>query len=402
MPGPDVGGGDHQAGVVGGLQRELDPPGIGLRRGGLGQPEAGTHRAGGYLGAVPPRVQFGGQLGQLAPEASSCGVATSRRASVVVRASDESFGHRKAGRGPAPPRRAAAEPGSRARAAASASASRAPASNGPGELAAGRPAGRGHRRRQVVGPLRVGAAEHGAPPGGVGRRPRRRARAAPGRARPGRRRSGPPRPGRAATRPRPPPRRPAGRKPPSTVERGRGARRRAPAPASGQRHPTAPGRPRSTGRPGLRQPSRRSTASPAGPPGEGGRLCRVSSSWTALRAASPTAWAGSWVPGRPASRSASSAAWQGERMGSGQPDAMRRGPRNGDQIRVLGPQAERAVRPDPVNNPHGRTPDYASAQHANSDLARIRRETPTAAYLGVSWSGLFRPERDCPAGPGSG
>ena len=60
VPGPDVGGGDHQARVVGGLQRELDLPGIGIRGGRLGEPEAGTDRAHRYLGAVPPRVQFRG------------------------------------------------------------------------------------------------------------------------------------------------------------------------------------------------------------------------------------------------------------------------------------------------------------------------------------------------------
>jgi hypothetical protein len=53
-PGLDVGGGHHQAGILGELQRELDPPGTGIRtvrlsgRVGFDQPEAGAHRPRGY------------------------------------------------------------------------------------------------------------------------------------------------------------------------------------------------------------------------------------------------------------------------------------------------------------------------------------------------------------------
>ena len=73
-----------------------------------------------------------------------------------------------------------------------------------------------------------------------------------------------------------------------------------------------------------------------------------------------------------------------ERMRSRQPDIVRCG-RGGRQIRVLGPQAQRLVRPDPVNDAHTKLPsDDPATQHANSGPAGARRETPTPAYLGVS------------------
>ena len=74
LAGPQVGGGHHQAGVLGRLQREPDLPGrvlrggLGQRRLGqrrLGQAEAGPDRAGRNPGAVQPRVQVGGQRGRL-------------------------------------------------------------------------------------------------------------------------------------------------------------------------------------------------------------------------------------------------------------------------------------------------------------------------------------------------
>ena len=56
-----------------------------------------------------------------------------------------------------------------------------------------------------------------------------------------------------------------------------------------------------------------------------------------------------------------------DRVRSRHPDIMCHGPGNGWQVRVLGPQAERAVRPDPVNYPHALLPsDDTSTQHANS------------------------------------
>ena len=59
---PDVGSRDHQARVLGRLQRELHPPRIFLGDRRLGQPEAGPHRAGRDERAVQPRVQLRGQL----------------------------------------------------------------------------------------------------------------------------------------------------------------------------------------------------------------------------------------------------------------------------------------------------------------------------------------------------
>ena len=166
MAGPYVGGGDHQAGVVGGLQRELDPPGVGIRRGRLGEPEAGTYRPRRYLGAVPPRVQFRGQFGHLAPESLVL-----RRHPVepgIGRGQGQhvSFGQRKARRGPAPPRgqQRGRQPGPRG---GVGQGIEGVAEQQSGGLAAARPAGRRHRRGQVMGALRVGAAEHGPPPGGV-------------------------------------------------------------------------------------------------------------------------------------------------------------------------------------------------------------------------------------------
>jgi hypothetical protein len=98
---PDVGRGHHQAGVVGGLQRELDPPRVGLGRGGLGEPEAGPHRAGGDLGAVEPRVEFGGQRGDLLlvlrRHRAEAGIGRGER-------EHEPFGYRQASRSTAAPR----------------------------------------------------------------------------------------------------------------------------------------------------------------------------------------------------------------------------------------------------------------------------------------------------------
>ena len=163
VPGPDIGGGDHQAGVVGGLQRELDPPGLGIRRVRLGEPEAGTYRARRYLRAVPPRVQFGGQLGDL--------VLVLRRQHLEAgigrgQGQHVSFGHRKARRGAAPPRgqQRGGQPGPRG---GVGQAIEGAAQQRSRRLPARRPARRGHRRGQIMGPLRVGAAEHGAPPGRV-------------------------------------------------------------------------------------------------------------------------------------------------------------------------------------------------------------------------------------------
>ena len=112
--GPDVGGGDHQARVVGGLQRELDPPGIGLGGGGLGEPEAGPHRAGRDHGAVPPRVELGGQRGRfrlvLRRHHVDAGIGRGQGHHVP-------FGQRKAGRDAAAPRgqQRGGQPGPRGR-----------------------------------------------------------------------------------------------------------------------------------------------------------------------------------------------------------------------------------------------------------------------------------------------
>ena len=310
MPGPDVGGGDHQAGVVGGLQRELDPPGVRIRPGGLGglgEPEAGTDRPGRYLGAVPPRVQFRGQLGQL-------GLVLRRRhlEAGVGRGQGQhvSFGHRKARRGPAPPRgqQRGRQPGPRGGVGQRIEGAGQQRSR---ELASGRPAGRRHRRGQVVGPLRVGAAEHGAPPGGVGlalvgqhgQHPAACGQVGGEAGHRGQVGQRPARGGRGVVR---------SAEPGEHRERGRGPEGEHRHPPAGQRHPVCGSSPGRTG--GL--PGLRAAGVPARPaarrPGEGS--CRVSSSWTALRAASPTASAG---PGRSASMSASSAAWHANGCGRG-------------------------------------------------------------------------------------
>ena len=53
-----------------------------------------------------------------------------------------------------------------------------------------------------------------------------------------------------------------------------------------------------------------------------------------------------------------------ERMRARQPDIVRCGCRNGRQVGVLGPQAERPVRPDPVNDPHTKLPSDDAATPA--------------------------------------
>ena len=261
----------------------------------------------GPAGIWAPSRHASSSAASSATSASSCGVATSRRASVVVRASTyRSATGRRAG--VRPRLGGSSEAGSRARAAASASASRALASNGPGSCAAGRPAGRRHRRGQVVGPLRVGAAEHGAPPGGVGltlvgehgQHPAARGQVGGEAGHRGQVGQRPARGGRGVVRLR------RTRRAPRARPR---ARRRAPAPAS---WPATPDRAWPDLRP-RRGSGRRSSGEASGPPPSEGS-CRVSSSWTALRAASPTASAG---PGPAASMSASSAAWHANGCGRG-------------------------------------------------------------------------------------
>ena len=254
VPGPDVGGGDHQAGVVGGLQRELDPPGSGSARiPAPGLPPAGSAsrkqvRTGpaGYLGAVPPRVQFRGQLGHLSlvlrRHHLEAGIGRGQGQHV-------SFGHRKARRGPAAPRgqQRGGQPGPRGGVGQRVEGA---GQQRPRGLAARRPAGRGHRRGQVMGPLRVGAAEDGAPPGGVGlalvgehgQHPAARGQVG-GEA--GHR-------GQVGQRPaRGPPTSSGWPEPAEHRERGRGPEGEHRHPPAGQRHPTAPGRRTGPGEPGL-------------------------------------------------------------------------------------------------------------------------------------------------------
>ena len=259
MPGPDIGGGDHQAGVVGGLQGELDPPaGRNPARPGSAGPAGSASRKQvrtGPAGIWAPSRHASSSAASSATSpqnASSCGVTTSRRASVVVRASTyRSATGRRAG--VRPRLGGSSEAGSRARAAASASAVEGAGQQRPRELPADRPAGRGHRRRQVMGPLPVGAAEHGAPPGGVGlaligqhgQYPPARGQVGGEAGHGGQVGQRPARGGRGVIR-RP--------EPAEHRERGRGREGEHRHPPAGQRHPvsgSAPGRTRSARGPGL-------------------------------------------------------------------------------------------------------------------------------------------------------
>ena len=248
---------------------------------------------------------------------------------------------------------------SRARAAASARASRALPSSVPGCVAGDGPAGRGHGRGQVTGALRVGTAEHRPPPrricvalglehgqhpaarGQAGREPRHRGQV-------GQRPAGH---GRVVR---------TGRSRSIRVHTAARARRR------GRRRARAPASPPAT--PGRAGPepeplSHRSSWCPGSPPAPPGG--RVPARPAGRRR--PTAAAGSARRGRPCGPRRPPPCWPtrrggqqvgqlgglaGERMRPGQVHARRRrrGPRR--QVRVLGPQAERAVRPDPVDNPH--------------------------------------------------
>ena len=391
MPGPDVRGGDHQAGVLGGLQRELYLPGTGIRRGrgradqlgqlgrhgGLGEPEAGTHRARRDLGAVPPRVQFRSQRGHfsfvLRRRYLEAGIGRGQGQHVP-------FGHRQARRGPAPPRgqQRDGQPGPRG---GVDQRIQGTGQQRSGQLAANRPARRRHRRRQVMGPLRVGAAEHGAPPGRVGltlvgehgEHPATRGQVG-GEAR---------HHGQVSQRPaRDADRivlRPQLAEPAEHRERGgrpEGEHRHPPA---SQRHPTTPTRTRNRLQ-GLGAQEFRRGQRPAAERGKlQGQL--VVDGLTG-RVADRLTGSG---PGPPRQQVGQLGRLAGERMRSRQPDIGGGRPSHGRQVRVLRPQAQRAVRPDPVNNPHALLPSgNASIQHANSGLAGSHGETPTATYLGAS------------------
>jgi hypothetical protein len=160
---PHVRGRDHEAGVIGGLQRELNPPGISFRCARLDEPEAGPDRTCRYLRAVQPGVELGGQLPALrlvlrAPHVdASVGCGQGRH---------EPFGHRQPSRSTAAP---GGQEGGRQPAARRGIGERLErvGQQQPWRLPGRCPAGRGHRRRQVVTPLRIGAAEHRPPPGGV-------------------------------------------------------------------------------------------------------------------------------------------------------------------------------------------------------------------------------------------
>ena len=163
LPGPHVRGGDHEAGVIGGLQRELDPPRVGFRRGRLGEPEAGPHRAGRDPRPVQPGVELRGQF------PGRCLVLRRHHLEAGIgrgQGDHEPFGHRKASRSPASPggqeRRGQAGP-RRGVGEGFQGAGQQP----PRRLTVERPARRRHRRRQVTPALRVGAAEHRTPPGRV-------------------------------------------------------------------------------------------------------------------------------------------------------------------------------------------------------------------------------------------
>ena len=396
---PDVGGGDHQAGILRGLQRELDPPGIAVRGGRLGQPEAGTHRARRDHGAVPPRAEFRGQLGGLRlvlrRHHVEAGIGRGQR-------EHEPFGHRQARRGAAAPR-GQQRGGQPVPGGGVGQGIQGAAEQHSGGLPGDRPAGRGHGRGQIAGALRVRAAEHRPPPGGVRLRSRPRAPAAPGRGRPGRPRSGPPRPGRPAIRRRSRPR-------PATRNR----------PAPNHRGPRA------------QPPGRGRARVPASQPATPGRACAgrrsPRSSWCAWRLRAdefrrgqrPAAGRGQLqgqlvvdrladrVPGPGLAREhvGQLGGLARERMRPWQVNVGRRaasrvGHRR--QVRVLAPQAQRTVRPDPVDYPHEVLPitPAPTLTRDSDNFARTRRDRLTwalpapASRSGRAWPletrGLHRP-----------
>ena len=372
VAGPDIGSRDHQARIVGRLQRELDPPGIGLGSGGLGEPEAGTHRACGDHGAVAPRAEFGGQRGRfllvLRRRHVDAGIGRGQGHHVP-------FGQREAGRGATAPRghQGGGQPGPRG---GVGQGIQGAAEQRPRGRPGGGPAGRGHGRGQVAGALRVGTAEHRPPPcripltvgleygqhpaacgqadretghrGEVGQRPagdrgtvRQTGTAESGTV-------------------------PSGHT--EHLERGAGAEGEHGHPPARQRHPAAPGRNRShrnsrCSRRLRADELRRGQRAAAGRRQLQGQLVVDG---LADRVACRRA-------GRPGRRSRQQVGQlgglAGERMRPRQVHAGRRGagpcaglgsgPRR--QVRVLGPQAERAVRPDPVDYPHEVLPIAPSA-----------------------------------------
>ena len=238
---------------------------------------------------------------------------------------------------------------SRARAAASARASRALPSSVPGASPGDGPAGRGHGRGQVTGALRVGTAEHRPPPrriavalglehgqhpaagGQAGREPRHRGQvgqrpAGDGRVA-GRAGAAPVRVHRSSASAAPGPKASTGTRQPASDTRPRRAGTGA---AGATEPPGAPGAPGASGRTSSGEAS-------GPPPADGSR--RVSSSWTALRTASPAAVLAD--PGDPAA-ACRPARRPGRRTdAAGQVHARRRGRGPRRQVRVLGPQAER-------------------------------------------------------------
>ena len=160
---PGVGGGDHQARVLGGLQRELDPPGTPVEAARPGGSRFAPGRLTRYPRAVQPRVQLRGQFRRL-------GLLLRRRhleASIGAgQCRHVPFGQGNASRSTASPRGQERTGQAGARRGVGQVVERAgqqDARRVPGD----RPARRGHGRSQVARPLHVGAAEHRAPAGHV-------------------------------------------------------------------------------------------------------------------------------------------------------------------------------------------------------------------------------------------
>ena len=309
-------------------------------------------------GAVPPRVELGGQRGRfrlvLRRHHVDAGIGRGQGHHVP-------FGQRQAGRDAAAPRgqQRGGQPGPRGRVGQGIQGAAEQRARG---LPGGGPAGRGHGRGQVTGALRVGTAEHRPPPrrisvalglehgqhpaagGQAGREPRHRGQV-------GQRPAGH---GGVAGR--------AGADPSGfTQQRQRGARgrRRARAPAS---PPATPGR----AGPVPEQPEppepptllahRERPAPPGGraPARPAGRRRPTAAAGSARRGrpCGPRRPPPCWPTRRPGQQVGQLGGLAGERMRPGQVHARRRGRGPRRQVRVLGPQAERAV----VWSPCAQTP----------------------------------------------
>ncbi len=320
----------------------------------LGEAEAGAHRAGRDERAVQPRVQLRGQRGRL-------GFVSRRdhgQASIGAGQCDHvPFGQRNVSRSTASPRGQEGTGQAGARRGVGEPVERGGQQDGRRVPGHG-PARGGHGGGQVTRALHVRAAQHRAPAGRVAlvlgdqdrQHPAAR-RQAVGEARQ-----------RGQVRQRGAPLRQlaeAGVPAKQQVQRGgRGEGQDRHPPAS---QPDPPG-------PGFRRVRRAGACGAAGrtssgeASGRGGAAadgsCSVSSPSTALRAASPAG------PGRRASRSASSPAWQANGCGAG--SGARPGGAAGRR-RVLRPQAERSPRPYPVQDPHD--------LHGNKEVGQSAPET---------------------------